>query len=91
MLATSISATLLFLPREDWSEQQKLRSSGTHRHCYVQVCTLERANRAMSIHSIMVPDQAPAELIPLIEACRADDPLDRPDIGKICDWLEAIY
>ena len=44
----------------------------------------------MSIHSIVVPDQAPAELIPLIEACRAHDPLERPDIGRICDWLETI-
>ena len=44
----------------------------------------------MSSQSILVPEQAPAELIPLIEACRADDPADRPDIGEICHWLERV-
>ena len=69
---------------------QELRSFDIHELCCVQICTLERANRAMSVHSILVPDQAPAELIPLIVACRADDPLKRPTIREICDWLEDI-
>ena len=44
----------------------------------------------LDITEIIVPNEAPAELVDLIRACRADDPADRPTMGEICDLLENI-
>ena len=56
----------------------------------MQVCTLKRPTREISSADIVVPKQAPLELVRLMEACRTDDPLQRPSIGEVYDCLEQI-
>lgn len=43
----------------------------------------------MQAEDVRSPDQAPAELVSLIEDCRAENPEDRPFIEEVCKRLEA--
>ena len=48
------------------------------------------ARLGLDIAEILVPDQAPLELVSLIERCRAIEPEERPTIKEVCDWLDEI-
>ena len=56
----------------------------------LKVCTLERPTRDISSADIQCPGQAPVELIRLMEACRKENPRERPSVGDVCDSLENI-
>lgn len=56
----------------------------------LQVCTLQKPSRHIKVDDIDVPEQAPGELVTLIEACRAEKPEDRPQIAQICEYLDQI-
>ena len=54
----------------------------------LKVCTLERPTRDISSAEIQCPGQAPVELVRLMEACRKENPRERPSMGDVCDTLE---
>lgn len=55
----------------------------------LQVCTLRRPSRNMQAQDVSSPDQAPPDLVSLIEDCRAEKPENRPTIEEVCERLEA--
>ena len=44
----------------------------------------------LGITDIIAPTHAPAELVSLIRACKAEDSTDRPTMEEICDTLEIV-
>ena len=51
---------------------------------------MRKPSRDAWVGDVLVPEEAPQEIVELIKACRSEEPKDRPTIAEVCQIVNNL-